>query len=138
MRNVESIYPYTIVEENGLYGIADKGGNLIVPCFMDEITNSKDEETGIDCWDDFFCVPVIKDGKYGFFTSNGKFIEPSYENFALDPCGGDIHVKTEDGFAVFAAPDYVFEEIPLAHSLLSDFYLEDFEEYIEEDLGDFN
>ena len=68
----------------------------------------------------------------------GKFIEPSYENFALDPCGGDIHVKTEDGFAVFAAPGYVFEEIPLAHSLLSDFYLEDFEEDIEEDLGDFN
>ena len=134
MRNVESIYPYTIVEENGLYGIADKGGNLIVPCFMDEITNSKDEETGIDCWDDFFCVPVIKDGKYGFFTSNGKFIEPSYENFALDPFGGDIHVKTEDGFAVFAAPGYVFEEIPLAHSLFADLY----PDYFEEDPEDLN
>ena len=32
----------------------------------------------------------------------------------------------------------VFEEISIAHSLLSDFYLEDFEEDIEEDLCDFD
>lgn len=79
MRNVESIYPYAIVEENGLYGITDRDGNFVVPYTMDEITNSKDEDTGLECWGDYFCVPVIKDGKYGFFTCNGKFIEPAYD-----------------------------------------------------------
>ena len=39
MINVEPIYPYTIVEENGLYGITDNQGNLVVPYVMDYICN---------------------------------------------------------------------------------------------------
>lgn len=41
MKDVELIYPYTIVEEDGLYGITDRNGNLMVPCVMDEITNGR-------------------------------------------------------------------------------------------------
>ena len=106
MINIESIWPYTIVKnEDGFYGITDNAGNLIVPCIMDEISNSKDDEIGLDHWTDFFCVLIIKNSKYGFFTKNGKFIEPAYENYTVDPCGGDIHVKTNNGYGVLSAPD---------------------------------
>lgn len=47
MINVEPISPYTIVEENGLYGITDNQGNLVVPCVMDYICNEIDEEVGL-------------------------------------------------------------------------------------------
>ena len=120
MTNVESIYPYTIVEDNGLYGITDNQGNIIVPCVMDEISNDKEEKAGIELWIDFFYVVVFKDGKCGFFTRNGKFIEPVYEAYAIDPCGGDIHVKTEDGFGVFANPNYIFEERSAQASFLAE------------------
>ena len=109
MINVESIWPYNIVKnEDGFYGITDNAGKLIVPCIMDEISNSKDDEIGLDYWTDFFCVLLIKNCKYGFFTKNGKFIEPAYENYTVDPCGGDIHVKTNNGYGVLSAPDYIF------------------------------
>ena len=88
MIEVEYISPYTIVKKNDLYGIVDRTGNLVVPCVMDEIVNDKNEEIGLSTWDDFFCVIIVKDGKYGFFTNNGNFIEPAYENYAIDPCGG--------------------------------------------------
>lgn len=133
MINVEPIFPYTIVEENGLYGITDNQGNLVVPCVMDYICNEKDEEVGLETWLDFGCVIVRKNGKSGFFTSNGKFIEPAYDTFAIDPCGNDIHVRTEDGYGVFASPEYVFEKLLPQYSL--------FEEiepgYFDEDMNDF-
>ena len=112
MINVEPISPYTIVEENGLYGITDNQGNLVVPCVMDYICNETDAEVGLETWLDFGCVIVRKNGKYGFFTRNGKFIEPAYDTYAIDPCGDDIHVRTEDGYGVFASPNYIFEEVP--------------------------
>lgn len=125
MINIESIYPYTIVGENGFYGIINNKSNLIVPCIMDEITNDKDDEIGLEYWADFFSVLIIKNGKYGFFTRNGKFIEPAYENFAIDPCGGDIHVKINECFGVFSAPDYLFEELPAEYSFLAEIESED-------------
>ena len=82
MKDVELIYPYTIVEEDGLYGITDRNGNLMVPCVMDEITNGKEDEVGLSYWMDFNSVVICKDGKYGFFTANGKFIEPVYEDLS--------------------------------------------------------
>ena len=128
MIEVEYIFPYTIVKENDLYGIVDRTGNLVVPCVMDEIVNDKNEEIGLSTWDDFFCVIIVKDGKYGFFTNNGKFIEPAYENYAIDPCGGNIHIKTDSGYGVFASPDYIFEEIPAIYSLFSEMGDDDFED----------
>ena len=117
MIEVEYIFPYTIVKENDLYGIVDRTGNLVVPCVMDEIVNDKNEEIGLSTWDDFFCVIIVKDGKYGFFTNNGKFIEPAYENYAIDPCGGNIHVETIDGYGVLFPPNYLFKEVPYSSSL---------------------
>ena len=119
MINIESIWPYAIVKnEDGFYGITDNAGNLIVPCIMDEISNTKDDEIGLELWTDFFCVRLLKNGKYGFFTANGKFIEPAYENYAVDPCGGAIHVRTNNGYGVLAAPEYIFKEVPEQNSLL--------------------
>ena len=133
MINIESIWPYTIVKnEDGFYGITDNAGNLIVPCIMDEISNSKDDEIGLDHWTDFFCVLIIKNSKYGFFTKNGKFIEPAYENYTVDPCGGDIHVKTNTGYGVLSAPDYIFEEESVQCSLLAEILGEDFDEDFED------
>ena len=133
MINVESIWPYTIVKnEDGFYGITDNAGNLIVPCIMDEISNSKDDEIGLDHWTDFFCVLIIKNSKYGFFTKNGKFIEPAYENYTVDPCGGDIHVKTNNGYGVLSAPDYIFEEESVQCSLLAEILGEDFDDGFED------
>lgn len=128
MKDVELIFPYTIVEEDGFYGITDNKGNLIVPCVMDEISNDKEDEVGLSTWSDFKCVLVVKDGKYGFFTSNGKLIEPAYEEYAIDPCGGDIHVKTDEGYGVFEPPKYVFVPLPAQYSLLTEISPEDFEE----------
>ena len=85
MTEVESIFPYTIVEENGLYGITDNKGNLVVPCVMDEISNDKDDDIGQDTWNDFYCVIVRINDKYGFFTRNGKLIEPAYDEYAISP-----------------------------------------------------
>ena len=93
---------------------------------MDEISNSKDDEIGLDYWTDFFYVLIIKNIKYGFFTKNGKFIEPAYENYIVDPCGGDIHVKTNNGYGVLSAPDYIFEEESVKCSLLAEILGEDF------------
>lgn len=133
MINIESIWPYTIVKnEDGFYGITDNAGNLIVPCIMDEISNSKDDEIGLDHWTDFFCVLIIKNSKYGFFTKNGKFIEPAYENYTVDPCGGDIHVKTKNGYGVLSAPDYIFEEESVQCSLLAEILGEDLDEDFED------
>lgn len=134
MKDVELIYPYTIVEEDGLYGITDRNGNLKVPCVMDEISNYKDDEIGLGTWEDFYCVVICKDGKYGFFTANGKFIEPAYEEYAIDPCGGSIHVKTDEGYGVFESPKYVFEPLLAQYSLLTEIYGEDFVEDFDEDL----
>ncbi len=117
MIEVEYIFPYTIVKENDLYGIVDRTGNLVVPCVMDEIVNDKNEEIGLSTWNDYFCVIIVKDGKYGFFTDNGKFIEPAYENYAIDPCGGNIHVETIDGYGVLSPPNYLFKEVPYSSSL---------------------
>jgi len=133
MINIESIWPYTIVKnEDGFYGITDNAGNLIVPCIMDEISNSKDDEIGLDHWTDFFCVLIIKNSKYGFFTKNGKFIEPAYEDYTVDPCGGYIHVKTNNGYGVLSAPDYIFEEESVQCSLLAEILGEDFDEDFED------
>ena len=53
MISVELIYPHTIVEENGQYGITDCNDNLIVPRVMDEISNEKNEDIGLRLWTDF-------------------------------------------------------------------------------------
>ena len=121
MTNIESIWPYTIVKnEDGFYGITDNAGNLIVPCIMDEISNPKYDEIGLELWTDYFCVLLIKNGKYGFFTTNGKFIEPAYDNYTVDPCKGDIHVNTDKGYGVLASPEYIFEEESEENSLLTE------------------
>ena len=127
MTEIEQIFPYTIVSDEKGYGIVDCKGDIVVPCEMDDIVNASDEDTGLELWADYCCVYVVKDGLVGFFTDNGKFIEPAFQNYTVDPCGGDIYVETEDGFGVFRSPEYVFEEIDEEESLLAGDY-EDFEE----------
>jgi hypothetical protein len=134
MTEVESIFPYTIVEENGLYGITDNKGNLVVPCVMDEISNDKDEDSGMDTWNDFYCVIVRINDKYGFFTRNGKLIEPAYDEYAIDPCG-DIYTKIDDSYGVINAPDYdTIKEISYSSSLLSEYgFVEDEDEDLDDE-----
>ena len=121
MTIIESIWSYNIVKnEDGFYGITDNAGNLVVPCIMDLIVNSKDDEIGLELWTDFSCVELFKNGKYGFFTINGRYIEPAYDAYTVDPCGCDIHVKTDKGYGVFTAPKYIFEEVPEQQSFLAE------------------
>lgn len=134
MTEIERIFPYTIVSCNNKYGIVDNKGNIVVPCEMDDIENISDEEIGLELWEDYNCVCLIRDGLLGFFTNNGKYIEPAYLNYTVDPCGGDIHVETEDGYGIFRSPEYVFDEIGEEESLLAD-EDEDFEDYEEEDFA---
>ena len=104
MIEIEQIFPYTIVSYDNKYGIVDNKGNIVVPCEMDDIENISDEEIGLELWEDYNCVCLIRDGLFGFFTNNGKYIEPAYLNYAVDPCGGDIHVETLDGYGVLGYP----------------------------------
>ena len=135
MTEIEQIFPYTIVSDGKGYGIVDAKGNIVVPCEMDDIVNANYEDTGLELWTDYCCVFVVKNGMVGFFTDNGKFIEPVYHNYTVDPCGGDIYVETEDGFGVFRSPEYVFEEIDEEESLLVGNY-EDFEYEDIEDIDE--
>ena len=134
MTIIESIRPYNIViNEDGFYGITDKAGNLVVPCIMDQIVNSKDDEIGHELWTGFSCVILHKDGKYGFFTYNGKLVEPIYDAYAIDPCGGDIHVKTDKGYGILAAPEYIFKEESEQYSFLAELMGEELDDYFDED-----
>ena len=134
MIEIEKIFPYTIVaNDDSKYGIVDNKGNIVVPCEMDDIENISDEEIGLELWEDYNCVCLIRDGLFGFFTNNGKYIEPAYLNYAVDPCGGDIHVETLDGYGVLRYPKYILEEIPAESSLLNeiaeDEEFDEFEDY---------
>ena len=133
MIEIEQIFPYTIVSYDNKYGIVDNKGNIVVPCEMDDIENISDEEIALEMWEDCNCVCLIRDGLFGFFTNNGKYIEPAYLNYAVDPCGGDIHVETLDGYGVLRSPKYILEEIPAESSLLNeiaeDEEFDEFEDY---------
>ena len=120
MTEIEKIFPYTIVSCNNKYGIVDNNGNIVVPCEMDDIENISDEEIGLELWEDYNCVCLVRDGLLGFFTNNGKYIEPAYLNYTVDPCGGDIHVETIEGYGILRAPKYILEEISEESSLLSE------------------
>ena len=121
MIEIEKIFPYTIVaNDDSKYGIVDNKGNIVVPFEMDDIVNISDEEIGLELWDDYNCVYLVRDGLLGFFTNNGKYIEPAYLNYTVDPCGGDIHVETLDGYGVLRYPKYILEEIPAESSLLNE------------------
>lgn len=134
MIEIEKIFPYTIVaNDDSKYGIVDNKGNIVVPFEMDDIVNISDEEIGLELWDDYNCVCLVKDGMLGFFTNNGKYIEPAYLNYTVDPCGGDIHVETLEGYGILRAPKYILEEISEESSLLSeiaeDEEFDEFEDY---------
>ena len=135
MIEVEKIFPYTIVSYDNKYGIVDNKGNIVVPCEMDDIENISDEEIGLELWEDYNCVCLVRDGLLGFFTDNGKYIEPAYLNYTVDPCGGDIHVETLDGYGVLRYPKYILEEISAESSLLNEIAEdEEFDEFEDFDL----
>ena len=113
MKNIETIFPYTIIEQDGLYGIVDDNGVIVVPCVMDDIQNIKHEERGLELWNDFSCVAVCKDDLYGFFTNKGKFIEPAYDTFTVDTCSGNIHVSIDDTYGVLISPEFVFPTLSI-------------------------
>lgn len=138
MIEVEKIFPYTIVSYDNKYGIVDNKGNIVVPCEMDDIQNISDEEIGLELWEDYNCVYLVRDGLLGFFTDNGKYIEPAYLNYTVDPCGGDIHVETLDGYGVLRYPKYILEEIPAESSLLNEIAedVEDFDLTLNQDTVD--
>ena len=136
MIEIEKIFPYTIVSnDDSMYGIVDNKGNIVVPFEMDDIVNISDEEIGLELWEDYNCVCLVRDGMLGFFTNNGKYIEPAYLNYTVDPCGGDIHVETLDGYGVLRYPKYILEEIPEESSLLNEIAEdEEFDEFEDFDL----
>jgi hypothetical protein len=102
---------------------------------MDDIQNISDEEIGLELWEDYNCVYLVRDGLLGFFTDNGKYIEPAYLNYTVDPCGGDIHVETLDGYGVLRYPKYILEEISAESSLLNEIAEdEEFDEFEDFDL----
>lgn len=134
MIEIEKIFPYTIVSnDDNKYGIVDNKGNIVVPFEMDDIVNISDEEIGLEMWEDYNCVCLVRDGMLGFFTNNGKYIEPAYLNYTVDPCGGDIHVETLEGYGILRAPKYILEEISVESSLLNeiaeDEEFDEFEDY---------
>ena len=133
MKNIETIFPYTLIEQDGLYGIVDDNGVIVVPCVMDDIQNIKHEERDLELWNDFSCVAVCKDDLYGFFTNKGKFIEPAYDTFTVDACSGNIHVSIDDTYGVLISPEFVFEELSAEDSLLNEDYPCDDDDEFEDD-----
>lgn len=143
MKEIELIHPYKIVMKDGLYGIIDNEGRVLVPCEMDAISNIEDEDIELTYWDDYYCVSIEKDGLFGFFTDNGTFIKPLYDEYAIEPGEGNIHVRKGEEYGIFAAPDYNYEVVEEERSLICESgegWLDDdeeedceFEDHSEED-----
>ena len=63
-------------DEKMLYGILDDKGNSVVPCEMD----------GIDLMEEK-CIILYRNGRSGFLTFNGKYIEPQFDEVEITyPC----------------------------------------------------
>lgn len=111
------IFPYEIIEENGFYGIKDNNGNILVPCIMDEICNMIDEQLGFSTWNDFGGVYLYKDGLTGFFTNDGYYIAPEYDEICISP-DQYKYVRKGEVYGVLPYPSYSYREINKEESLI--------------------
>lgn len=75
-----------VVKEDGLWGLIDTTGALIVPCQYDEIRASQD---GLS-W-------VKKDGLYGFVNTKGELVIPCQFEYASNFSEGVCVVSNEEG-----------------------------------------
>ena len=108
---IEELDCYLVVTLDGeKVGLGDEEGFFYTPCDMDAIH---------DCRDDDYSVFVLeRDGKYGFFLDDSKYIEPTYDDCTMDE-NGDIHVKREGVYGIFKAPDYEYKEVSEEETLLA-------------------
>lgn len=127
MNIIQAINPYTIVENNGLYGIQDDKGNWTVPCEMLLITNRVSQESGVSLWDEIGIVELIKDHRIGFFAKNGTFIEPQFDDIAYQD--GIMQVKKGNQYGIISFHDFAHQSI---RPIDSDLWRNDFDVRLRE------
>lgn len=116
MNIVERINPYNIIEDNGLYGIQNDNGEWVVPCDSSLIANKTSREEAISMWDEIGFVEIIKDHRIGFFTRNGIYIKPQYDDVLyLDGC---MEVKMGPEYGIISYSDFTFKEVRFIDSSL--------------------
>ena len=116
MNIIESISPYKIVEDNNLYGIQNDNGEWLVPCDSTIIINKTSKDQGVSMWDEIGLVEIIKDHRLGFFTRNGIYIEPQYDDVLyLDGC---MEVKRGPEYGIISYSDFTFKEVRFIDSSL--------------------
>lgn len=127
MNIIQSISPYTIVENNGLYGIQDDKGNWVVPCEMLLVLNRVSQELEVSIWDEIGIVELIKDHRIGFFAKNGTFIEPQFDDIAYED--GLMQVKKGDQYGIISFNDFDYQSI---RPIDSDLWRNDFDVKLRE------
>lgn len=100
---IDEMGPYRLViNDEDLVGLIDAEGNVCVPCEMDDVFESGD--------DDYCLMGFIKDGKYGLLLPDGKYVEPVYDDFMTAIIEGEfsVHVCEGDVYGFYAEPEYEY------------------------------
>lgn len=69
MKKVREIFDFILVTNNGLYGLTDKQGNVLVPCVMDAFSFTPDFD---------FCS-FEQDGLRGAYSKELGYVAPIYD-----------------------------------------------------------
>ena len=125
MKEIEKFYGYTLVEDNGKYGLMSADGKILVPCEMDNISGYEDEMVSeydsLCLFTDFGYLILTKDDKYGFFFSKGDtYIAPEYDSWISDACMDCVYVQKGDLYGCIEAPDFKFKELTYAETPFSE------------------
>lgn len=117
MTEIKKYYGYTVVSDEtsghkGM-GLLDKNGKLVVPCEMDMIEAfdvGYDDDEYFSYLLEYGFIPLIKDGKIGFYFSCGVYLEPKYDEWIFFD---DLSVRIGDKFYNLIRPEFIFEEASL-------------------------
>ena len=69
MKEVREIFDFILVTNNGMYGLVDKQGNVLVPCVMDAFSFTPDFD---------YCY-FEKDGLRGAYSKELGYVAPVYD-----------------------------------------------------------
>ena len=69
MKELRSIFDFILVTNNGMYGLVDKQGNVLVPCVMDAFSFTPDFD---------YCY-FEQDGLRGAYSKESGYVAPVYD-----------------------------------------------------------
>ena len=72
--------PIYFARNGNLWGVVSRSGEWLVPCEMDGFFNCPEQIQEV--------IPLKKDGKWGFYTLDGIFVIPQFDEFTDE--GDDI------------------------------------------------